>query len=328
MNIESSHVVSLQRTPHRLKAFWDKFPADWPFPHPIVFPAVDGSVNVPPIDFTASPGAWGCLQSHMRIVENMNGPALIFEDDAELLPDAGKIILEALKQIPHDADMLFIGGQHFLRPEMFAPGIVRCKETGRTHAYIIFPRFRRLFLEICRRSQTHIDHELQYWMRLHDNLKCYAIDPFCALQMENESLVVGRLEPRRSFDDRVPASVRHALAVPIIWLHATIEQARKMRDKGEIFYGYDASDLSGGYDPVIALAGAMKNSPIYPKTPEGAALMAQDQAREILGWIHRQMPTACCFKNCSLAIFHPDIIPEAIEIVAKKHAIHVLNTKE
>src|SRR2546425_364278 len=55
------------------------------------FPAIDGTRMNIPASWQSFPGAYGCLQSHLAVVEQAREQAqpsvLIFEDDVVLAPD-------------------------------------------------------------------------------------------------------------------------------------------------------------------------------------------------------------------------------------------------
>src|SRR5689334_2435453 len=74
----------------------------------IRFPALDGNnLNIPPVwdDF---PGAYGCLRSHLAVVEQAREEeqqsVLIFEDDAVLDPRLNARFAEYVDQLPEDWD--------------------------------------------------------------------------------------------------------------------------------------------------------------------------------------------------------------------------------
>lgn len=149
--INKAFVISLERTPERLTAFWDKFPKDWPFAKPVVFPAVDGKINPPPAYYKSSAGWWGALQSHLQIVKKCladkdNEPVLILEDDAYVanLP----AVVDAVDHVPQDADFLFLGGRHIWRPNPIQEHLVRCFCVDKLHAYVVYPKIFSAFIEV------------------------------------------------------------------------------------------------------------------------------------------------------------------------------------
>ena len=75
---------------------WDdfrrRFPADWPYRAVSHFPATDGKLCPPPAWWTESAGAWGCLRSHHRIIEeclNSGIESVLIDPGSGLRADAG-----------------------------------------------------------------------------------------------------------------------------------------------------------------------------------------------------------------------------------------------
>lgn len=114
-----AHVISLERTPQRLKQFWD-----WNRPAEIdieVFKAVDGRT----LDFaTVDPeilkpgttsykiGSVGSAMSHRTLWQECaagDKPYLIFEDDAAIRGDLRSTLPRLVDQIPADWDLLCLG---------------------------------------------------------------------------------------------------------------------------------------------------------------------------------------------------------------------------
>lgn len=73
----------------------------------------------------------GCFTSHLNVLAAHTGPVAIFEDDALFAPT---FTLDV--QPPEDADVLWLGGQHLVRPDHVSDGWVRPRRMARTHAYI------------------------------------------------------------------------------------------------------------------------------------------------------------------------------------------------
>lgn len=129
---------------------WDRFRqnlelVDWPFPQVERFRAIDGRICPPPPwvqnRYRDCPGAWGCYQSHLRILEDtlldQHNSVLILEDDALL--DAGTLegIVEFLEHVPEDWDHLFFGGEHMKPPVAVNDHVVRGIQIHRTHAHAL-----------------------------------------------------------------------------------------------------------------------------------------------------------------------------------------------
>ena len=199
-------VISLARRPDRLAAFYERLPAELPFPRPTAFAAIDGTAEPPPKDWRTTPGAWGCYRSHQDVIDYAWASGverlLVFEDDATFMPDF-TARLAALK-VPADCDQLYLGGQHLAKPEAVAPGIVRGQNVNRTHAYALLGR---PALELVREhlrpgphwtSRQHVDHHLGILHR-ERRINVYAVSPWLCGQAAGLSDVDGRKRPERAW---------------------------------------------------------------------------------------------------------------------------------
>ena len=197
---DRTFVINLDRRPDRWREFQRRFPAGWPFAHPELFSAVDGSVGPIPSYFRGGPGAWGCLQSHLRIWEQQVseglGSVLVLEDDAVFCRDAIQIMQETMSIVPADWHQVYFGGQHMLTserpPEVVVQGkLIRCRAVNRTHAYAISREFAAEALAHIANSAWpynerfhHIDYRLE---ELHDSHRVYAPWRFCIGQARGAS---------------------------------------------------------------------------------------------------------------------------------------------
>jgi hypothetical protein len=192
-------LLTLARRPERLRAALAQFTPDrWPFLLPEVFFGVDGSAVPTPPGFSQGAGAWGCLSSHRRIVEQALQDGiehlLVLEDDIQLRPRFKWHIENFLDLVPKEHDGLMLGGQHQYPYEEVGKGVVRCLNTQRTHAY----SGRRKWLEElyriwhCRDQTVHCDWTMGPAMR---RFKIYAPDPFLIGQRRSPSDICGRENP-------------------------------------------------------------------------------------------------------------------------------------
>ncbi len=135
--------------------------------------AVDGGRCPPPDWFQAGGGAWGCLQSHLRVLQDaaMKGleTFLVLEDDVVFHKRAAFIARRFFAELPGDWGQLYLGGQHLLEPEEPAgrPAVWRCRNVNRTHAYAVHRRaLDRMQRHLCHapdymaRGAWHLDHQL------------------------------------------------------------------------------------------------------------------------------------------------------------------------
>ena len=191
-------VVNLARRPERLKRFWRRL-GDWPFSKPQRFEAIDGATVPRPPEWERGSGAWGCLLSHLSIMdralrESVNS-LLVLEDDA--IPTAGfaDAAIRFMQRVPSDWDGIMFGAQHLLPPVQVSEGIVRCRCANRTHAYAVRgPLIRALWNLWGNTVNDHCDIVLASAMP-----KCnfYAPDPLLIGQDAGPSDITGRHEPLR-----------------------------------------------------------------------------------------------------------------------------------
>lgn len=164
-------VITLGATPERLTAFhaeWDRIGA------PVPLTAHQG------VDLRTTSGIRGCWLSHRDALRASTGPTLMLEDDAIFAPDFAIPNLDTV----NDADIIYLGGEHRRRPRPHRPGLVRCRYTLRTHAYIA-PDPQRLADALDTRGPGgHLDATLNAL-----GLTAYAVDPFTVGQRAGSSTV-------------------------------------------------------------------------------------------------------------------------------------------
>lgn len=202
-------VISLKRRPERLQNFWKKIEGNWPFKQPTVFTGIDGSkIPVPSgakqkdgtiiNKWGAGSGAWGCMQSHRRILENaiIDGvkSLLVLEDDAEPCENFSEKVSEFLSVVPKDWDGLMLGGQHFggIKTER----IRKCQNCQRTHGYAVRGKYMKDLYAMWHSHFWHCDHAMGPFQT---GYKVYAPEPFLISQGINKSDISGRLEPKRNW---------------------------------------------------------------------------------------------------------------------------------
>lgn len=145
------------------------------------FPALDGkTLNIPPVwdDF---PGAYGCLRSHLEVVETARQQArhsvLIFEDDAVLDPNFNARFEKCVEQLPGDWDMLFFGGIHGEGSIKVTENITRVTDTLSTYAYALKHTIYNRFIELNRQALTVLDENTR---ALQKEFNCYCFMPHLA----------------------------------------------------------------------------------------------------------------------------------------------------
>jgi len=152
------------------------------------FPALDGkSLDIPPIwdDFA---GAYGCLRSHLAVVERARAEArpsiLIFEDDAVLDPQFNDRFAESINQLPDDWDMVLFGGIHGEGYSKVSRNVMRVTHSLSTYAYAMKHTIYDGFIDLNRQALTVLDENTR---ALQKEFNCYCFIPHLAWVEEGYS---------------------------------------------------------------------------------------------------------------------------------------------
>lgn len=204
-------VINLDSRVDRMTEFREMLRiTDWPFPEPMRFRAVDGRKAPPPAWWQVGWGAWGCLMSHARVLENAlheNIESLLVLEDDALIPRSFRERVEAfLSSVPNDWDMLYFGGQHLSEPLPVSENVVRCVDVNRTHAYAV----RRPFISTLYQAilnapdyianpRHHVDHRIGQLCRTHRH-NIYAPRHFLIGQRAGRSDVSGSNDDQRTWN--------------------------------------------------------------------------------------------------------------------------------
>jgi hypothetical protein len=198
------YVINLDDDVERLAAFRARTaPVRWPFAEPQRWRAVPGKKAPHPDWWRAGGGAWGCLRSHLQIIEQSlvdEVPSvLILEDDAIPCDDFATKAEAFLANVPSDWGMIYLGGQHLFAgshpPERVNAEVFRPYNVNRTHAFALSQAgMKTVYKHLCRQdwqSAQHIDHHLG---RLHMNgqLPVYCPPQWLIGQAGGKSRISGR----------------------------------------------------------------------------------------------------------------------------------------
>lgn len=144
-----------------------------------VFSAIIGDYTTHPAGWGGGRGAWGCLQSHRRIMEDLMhdrderdrmawGKALILEDDVFFLENALEDLNALMTVVPTDWGQIYLGGQHRQSSTKTRhPNMIIGKSVNRTHAYAvsqghIHAIYRHIsYMMDYNGTNKHIDHQLE-----------------------------------------------------------------------------------------------------------------------------------------------------------------------
>jgi len=152
----------------------------------------------------------GCAMSHVKawktVLENNHQYALILEDDVSFTPDFNMVLEKALKKIPKDFDMLYLGynvgtqdGSHNLNT-MLIQTLTGIQQKGEiindtlhlpffpmaTHAYILSRQGAKKLLAKVEKDRifSHIDYQLVFYK---NDLNVYATNKDIIVQRKTNS---------------------------------------------------------------------------------------------------------------------------------------------
>lgn len=165
----------------------------WPRAHP--WPGV---VEQPPSWWTHLTGGWGCLRAHLGLWRHLAGadqPVLVLEDDAVPLAPLRPVTL------PPRWDLLMLGGQHLVPPRVTGHlGVLRCRATVRTHAYVLAPGAgTRLRAALVEHDPRPLDRQLAVATRA-GRIEVYAVKPWLVGQAAGLSLIDHVLREQRTWE--------------------------------------------------------------------------------------------------------------------------------
>jgi GR25 family glycosyltransferase involved in LPS biosynthesis len=150
------------------------------------FSAVDGQQTIVPPNWSDTPGAYGCLLSHLKVVSEARAlgvPAvLIVEDDAAFAEHLQVDFSSYFEQVPSDWDMLHFGAMHMDAPLQISKNVVKIRRANSTFAYALKSTVFDSFIELNRKASTAVDLNNHTLQAAHS---CYCFTPHLAW-VENE----------------------------------------------------------------------------------------------------------------------------------------------
>lgn len=179
--------INLDKRKDRWDRMQDRF-AQHGIESVVRFPAFDGKrLEIPSIwdDF---PGAYGCLRSHLAVVEQARQESrqsvMIFEDDAVLDPQFNARFSDYIGQLPENWDMLFFGGIHGEPFSRISRNVMRIRHSLSTYAYALKQTIYDAFIELNRQALTVLDENTR---ALQKQFNCYCFMPHLAWVEEDYS---------------------------------------------------------------------------------------------------------------------------------------------
>ncbi len=159
------------------------------------FSACDGNALVLPPHWKHTAGAYGCLLSHVQVVQAArelgHESVLIFEDDAVLDPEFATKFASFIGEVPADWDLLYFGALHKDEPVRVSDHVYRITKGNSTYAYALKRTVFDAFVELNARAEHVLDvnaYELQ------QRFNCYCFLPNLAWVQSEYSDVQNRLE--------------------------------------------------------------------------------------------------------------------------------------
>lgn len=232
--------INLERRPDR----WDQFVKACPIQGVARFPAIDGRKCRPPTWWRQGGGAWGCMSSHIGILQQAlmdgldqrGGVLLVLEDDALFPPDFAEKAQRFIAALPRDWEQVYFGGQHrgmrVRPPKRINDEVIRPFMVNRTQAYAVRGSFiLTLYRHLCdwpthsRHPRHHVDHRMEM---LHSSGRhnVYAPTRWIIGQAGGKSDVCGRVAQDRFWNFHVagrrrmkPSGTARKPPVWVIGLH-------------------------------------------------------------------------------------------------------------
>ena len=279
-----------------------------------VFRAVDGMLSPPSDWWPSGTGAWGCMQSHYRLVQDalLDGVErlLVIEDDTIWQKGSAELVREFMEQVPADWGQIYFGGQHRTsrRPEWIKgkPAVLKANSVHRTHCYAIsretMPKMLKHVLyapdyieaarDLKKPHRRHIDHQLEIAHRRGD-WSVYCPSFWLAGQGENHSHINNKTWPAawwhmtwKEQHRRLPVVVcdREMTTEEAKWLHfgKHLLEGEPTVDEG-VRDSSDAADLVGIFDKIASEAyGCQRLPAMAGKWPEKADWMRKKWTGEVL----------------------------------------------
>lgn len=145
------------------------------------FVAIDGETSPIPAHWNGTPGAYGCLLSHLEVVREARSlglpSVLIFEDDVVFDDQFEKKFGDYIQQLPTDWDMLFFGALHKDELIKVSANIGRLTQSNSTYACALRDTVYDAFIELNSKARDVLDVNS---LVLQKQFNCYCFLPHLA----------------------------------------------------------------------------------------------------------------------------------------------------
>lgn len=172
--------INLDRRAERWKEMLVKFDRHG-IQNVLRFAAVDGQRAVVPPNWLDTPGAYGCLLSHLEVVREASklgvSSVLIFEDDAAFDPHLQDNFSTYFPQVPPDWEMLYFGAMHMDALIEISENVSRIRSSNSTFAYALKHTIFDSFIELNNAAHRAVDLNNRVLQTKH---ACYCFMPHLA----------------------------------------------------------------------------------------------------------------------------------------------------
>ncbi|HEV7744717.1 MAG TPA: glycosyltransferase family 25 protein [Pyrinomonadaceae bacterium] len=172
--------INLDRRPERWQQMQRKF-AQHGIHSVERFAAFDGNDMELPPNWLHTPGAYGCLRSHVQVVREARrlglSSVLIFEDDVVFDSQLESKFAACIQQLPDDWDMLFFGALHKDEPIKVSENITRITGANSTYACALKSSVFDAFIELNSNTGEVLDNNS---LVLQKQFNCYCFMPHLA----------------------------------------------------------------------------------------------------------------------------------------------------
>lgn len=133
--IMKSIVLNLPEDKDRLESFLANYPSDV-FGDVEVWKAKSGEEANVPAWWKRKPNRYALAENQMDILDSVNEDVIIWEDDCIFVDGFKDKYKQFMKEVPKDADIIFLGCQHAFYPERISENVLKLNIGLTSHAIL------------------------------------------------------------------------------------------------------------------------------------------------------------------------------------------------